>query len=75
MPGASVEPASAAAPDRPFAQSSGIGLKAQFYKEVLDTSPPVDWFEVHPENYMIEGGPPLRYLRPSETVIPCPCTG
>lgn len=62
MPGASVEPASAAAPDRPFAQSSGIGLKAQFYKEVLDTSPPVDWFEVHPENYMIEGGPPLRYL-------------
>jgi len=62
MPDVSVEPASAAAPVRPFAQSSGIGLKAQFYKEVLDTSPPVDWFEVHPENYMIEGGPPLRYL-------------
>ena len=62
MPEASVEPASAVAPDRPVAQSSGIGLKAQFYREVLDTSPPVDWFEVHPENYMIEGGPPLRYL-------------
>lgn len=62
MPDASVEAASAVAPDRPVAQSSGIGLKAQFYKEVLDASPPVDWFEVHPENYMIAGGPPLRYL-------------
>ena len=29
---------------------------------MLDTSPPLDWFEVHPENYMVEGGPPLRYL-------------
>ncbi len=43
-------------------ESAGIGLKAQFYQEVLDTSPPLDWFEVHPENYMVEGGPPLRYL-------------
>lgn len=62
MPDATAVHASAPASDRPFPQSAGIGLKAQFYQEVLDTSPPLDWFEVHPENYMVEGGPPLRYL-------------
>ena len=62
MPGAPAVRAPAPASDRPFPGSAGIGLKARFYQEVLDTSPPLDWFEVHPENYMVEGGPPLRYL-------------
>ena len=39
-----------------------MGLKAEHYRVVLETRPGVGWFEVHPENYMIEGGPPLRYL-------------
>lgn len=39
-----------------------MGLKAEHYRAVLETRPGVGWFEVHPENYMIEGGPPLRYL-------------
>ena len=39
-----------------------MGLKAEYYRAVLETRPGVGWFEVHPENYMIEGGPPLRYL-------------
>lgn len=39
-----------------------MGLKAEYYRVVLETRPGVGWFEVHPENYMIEGGPPLRYL-------------
>ncbi len=50
------------APDRPRSFAAGIGLKAEFYREILEHSPPVGWFEVHPENYMIEGGPPLKYL-------------
>ncbi len=39
-----------------------MGLKAEHYRTVLDTRPAVGWFEVHPENYMLDGGPPLRYL-------------
>jgi len=41
----------------------GIGLKAQHYDEILDTRPDIDWFEVHPENYMGAGGLPHKYLR------------
>lgn len=62
MAGTPVDAALAAASDRPASASAGIGLKAQFYKEVIESSPTVDWFEVHPENYMVEGGPPLRHL-------------
>jgi uncharacterized protein len=42
--------------------SAGLGLKAQHYREVLETSPDVGFFEVHAENYMGAGGPPHRYL-------------
>jgi len=41
---------------------AGLGLKPQHYREVLETSPPVGFFEVHAENYMGAGGPPHRYL-------------
>ena len=70
MPDATAVQASAPAPDRPCSESAGIGLKAKFYQEVLDTSPPLDWFEVHPENYMVEGGPPLRYLEAIRSKYP-----
>lgn len=40
----------------------GVGLKAPHYKQILDERPDVGFFEVHAENYMGEGGPPLRYL-------------
>jgi len=38
----------------------GLGLKPRHYKEILETSPNIDWFEVISENYMIPGGQPLR---------------
>jgi uncharacterized protein len=41
---------------------AGLGLKPQHYREVLETSPPVGFFEVHAEDYMGAGGPPHRYL-------------
>ncbi len=44
-------------PDR-----AGVGLKAEHYGDILDTNPNIGWFEVHPENYMGQGGPPHRYL-------------
>lgn len=40
----------------------GIGLKAEHYRIVIETSPEVGFFEVHAENYMGAGGPPHRYL-------------
>jgi uncharacterized protein (UPF0276 family) len=40
----------------------GIGLKAEHYEDVLVTKPALDWFEVHPENYMGAGGLPHKYL-------------
>jgi len=40
----------------------GLGLRPQHYREILDGTPKVDWFEVISENHMIRGGQPLRML-------------
>jgi uncharacterized protein (UPF0276 family) len=40
----------------------GLGLRAQHYNEILESNPPIDWFEVISENYMLPGGQPLRIL-------------
>src|SRR3954466_3556990 len=40
----------------------GLGLRAQHYDEILNGHPPMDWFEVISENYMLPGGQPLRIL-------------
>jgi uncharacterized protein (UPF0276 family) len=41
---------------------AGLGLKPRHYREILETLPPVGFFEVHAENYMGDGGAPHRYL-------------
>jgi uncharacterized protein len=41
----------------------GIGLRPPHYAAVLAEHPPVDWFEVISENFMVEGGNPRRVLR------------
>ncbi len=40
----------------------GLGLRPQHYAEILNSSPAVDWFEVISENYMVDGGQPMRML-------------
>src|ERR1700712_4513931 len=40
----------------------GLGLRAQHYDEILGGNPPIDWFEVISENYMLPGAQPLRIL-------------
>ena len=40
----------------------GLGLRHQHYDEILNGNPPIDWFEVISENYMLPGGQPLRTL-------------
>ncbi|HER26573.1 MAG TPA: DUF692 domain-containing protein, partial [Rhodospirillales bacterium] len=43
-------------------EQAGVGLKAAHTCEILETKPPIGWFEVHPENFMGDGGPPHAYL-------------
>src|ERR1700734_2875578 len=40
----------------------GIGLRSPHYHHILTRKPVVDWFEIISENYMIDGGRPLRIL-------------
>ncbi len=42
--------------------TAGVSLKPQHYSEALTTSAADLWFEVHPENYMCDGGPRLAWL-------------
>ncbi len=46
---------------RPFL-GFGLGLRTEHYQAVLDDAPPVDWFEVVTENFLVAGGKPLHYL-------------
>ncbi len=46
---------------RPFL-GYGLGLRTDYYETILSARPPVDWFEILSENYMVDGGKPLYYL-------------
>ncbi len=41
----------------------GLGLKTQHLTQVLGDGAAVDFFEVHAENYMVDGGPFPRHLQ------------
>jgi uncharacterized protein len=41
---------------------AGLGLKPQHYDEARSCEARGVWFEVHPENYMVAGGPRLAWL-------------
>lgn len=40
----------------------GIGLKPEHFKEILQFLPELGFFEIHAENYMVDGGPLHFYL-------------
>jgi len=40
----------------------GLGLRREHYRHVVEEKPPVDWFEVISENFMVPGGNPRRVL-------------
>ena len=46
----------------PVPKRAGAGLKPKHYQSIIEQQPEIGWFEVHPENYMGKGGPPLHYL-------------
>jgi len=48
--------------DTPFL-GFGLGLRPDHYEDILELKPEgIDWFEIISENFMVEGGKPLRYL-------------
>lgn len=44
------------------ALTAGLGLKPAHYAEARDCAAPGLWLEVHPENYLVAGGPRLAWL-------------
>jgi uncharacterized protein (UPF0276 family) len=40
----------------------GIGLRVPHYNHILSEKPACDWFEIISENFMVDGGRPLRVL-------------
>src|SRR5690348_11283341 len=49
---------------------AGIGLRAPHVARVHAERPPVGWFEVHSENYFVDGGPALAALDAIRTDYP-----
>lgn len=46
----------------PLPPRAGVGLKPDHYRAVLNSAADGLWLEVHPENYMVDGGPRLAWL-------------
>ncbi|TFW17441.1 MNIO family bufferin maturase [Duganella callida] len=42
--------------------TAGLGLKPQHFDQALRCDAPGIWYEVHPENYLVAGGPRLAWL-------------
>jgi uncharacterized protein (UPF0276 family) len=40
----------------------GLGLRPDHYDEILSSNPPIDWFEIITENYLVPGGKPHHFL-------------
>jgi len=41
---------------------SGLGLKPEHFRDILASGPDLGFFEIHAENYMVDGGPFHHYL-------------
>lgn len=52
--------ASAQEPNLP--QRAGVGLKPEHFAQIVETWPDIGFFEIHAENYMVDGGPFHHYL-------------
>ena len=55
--GASPFPRETALPAR-----AGLGLKPEHFRHIVETWPDLGFFEIHAENYMVDGGPFHHYL-------------
>lgn len=49
---------------------AGVSLKHCYYEKILENKPFIDFFEVHSENYMSEGGSSLAWLEAIRATYP-----
>ena len=42
--------------------TAGVGLKPEHFEDVLDCRAAGLWLEIHPENYLVDGGPRLQWI-------------
>ena len=56
-------------------KSAGVGYKPQHLADILANPGAVKWLEIHAENYMGEGGPPLAQLKRLAEEFPISCHG
>lgn len=54
----------------PIPARAGVGLKPDHYQTILETQPDIGWFEIHPENYMADGGAIHHYLEQIREIYP-----
>jgi uncharacterized protein (UPF0276 family) len=52
------------------APTAGLGLRSPHYADAADAAASGLWFEVHSENYMVDGGPRLAWLETIRTRYP-----
>ena len=57
-------------PHGPIPPRSGIGLRAEHYRELVERRPPLAFIEVHSENYFGAGGAPLYFLEQARAHYP-----
>ena len=57
-------------PDTHLPNAPGVGFKAQHFDDLIAAPGPVQWVEIHAENYMGDGGRPLAQLRALREVMP-----
>lgn len=55
-------PTAVGAAARGLPPRGGIGLKPEHFREILEAHPDIGFFEIHAENYMVDGGPFHHYL-------------
>lgn len=53
----------------------GVGYKPQHYSDILNDPAPVEWLEIHAENYMGDGGRPIAQLKYLSERFPISCHG
>jgi uncharacterized protein (UPF0276 family) len=56
--GNSVSPA----PGPALPYRAGLGLKPEHFRDIVESRPDIGFFEVHAENYMVDGGPQHFFL-------------
>lgn len=53
----------------------GLGLRSEYYQQILEQRPAVDWFEIISENYMVGGEKLSTSSMRSKSNIRWLCTG